>query len=90
MLLFAGISGPEASARTCCDGHVLRSQMLRVLCSWDNQPPLASADMGSLRSTPSLLQHASYKEWDVCHAMLDRGEGDVHEKDAVRIRRTRD
>jgi hypothetical protein len=31
----------------------------------------------------SLLSLALNKNWDKCHAMLDRGEGDVHEKDKV-------
>jgi hypothetical protein len=33
---------------------------------------------------PSLVRLAAKFKWDKCHAMLDRGEGDVNERKRVR------
>jgi hypothetical protein len=32
---------------------------------------------------PSIQSLAGDSRWDECHAMLDRGKGDVHERDDV-------
>jgi hypothetical protein len=37
---------------------------------------------------PSLVSVAENGEWDECHAMLDRGEGDVNERGRVRSAHT--
>eukprot|EP00962_Isochrysis_galbana_P061406 scaffold36555_cov230-Isochrysis_galbana.AAC.1 len=36
----------------------------------------------------SLMTLAEAEEWDKCHAMLDQGEGDVHERDPVSFPQT--
>jgi hypothetical protein len=35
---------------------------------------------------PSLISFFKKFQWDACHAMLDRGKGDVNERDEVRHR----
>jgi hypothetical protein len=34
-------------------------------------------------TVPSLVRVAEDRKWDKCHAMLDRGEGEVNERDSL-------